>query len=625
MKKLISFLLLLLIPFTLVGNVNLTVDASGQVLSPYVNKLEDVITRQYLEGGVLLEKQIVETVRFGNLSDNVWLDQTFQWVTMPASNDAIKTVVWSKGTAHEWKAATVRTTALDFETKNPGWIVVAAVNGDFFDINATYQPSAVYVQNGDVLKSDSNRAVIGFKNDGTYIYGVPKASPYMMLSIYKDDLEKAQITSVNKQPTTGITLLTTALSSSIDLSGYTVYVGNYTLNRITPNGHFVKGAISEIKNDFGIINNIPLGKFYLVSKDASFESKLTINTSLKCEYELTEDFAQIPMTMGTSHQIVTNGQTQYQGVTNTDDAFIGTAHPRTVLGFKSDGTVVLMVIDGRKPGEQKNGASLFEAGELLRLQGVENGYNLDGGGSSTLLIRNDAGNFEVINTPSDNSERSIGNAVLFVMQDPKIQLTNITGSTMKFEQTGPLASGVIENISAQVGGKTYPFVDGKLEVSGLLKNTTYNVTYNYTIIDEDGKVNNCKSKVYKITTLAQDIPVIKEFVQYSVQNLGVTIKYNYEDKGKDVKRAYIAYEGKEFELPRLSGRAAITGLTKDKEYEFKLILELNNDDVIESDILNFTAVSKSTTSTGCQTGSTIPVISMIFALGLALFILKRKE
>lgn len=620
MKKFISFLLLLLVPFTLVGKLNFFVDAS-QTLSPYVNKHEDVITRQYLEGGVMLEKQIVETLRFGKTEDPIWSDQTVQWVSMPTNNDAIKVAVWSEGTNDAWKSSTVRNTLLDYEAKHPGWKVVAAVNGDFFDIGNTFQPSGAYVQDGDVLKADGGRPVIGFKEDGTHVYGVPTKQSFMTLSIFDETTtEKIQIAGVNKKPgNTGITLLTTALASSIDLTGFTVYVGNYTLNRVTPGGHFVKGAIAEVKDDFATISKVPLGKFYLVTKDASFNAKLTINKSVKAEHELTNDFAGVTMTMGTSAQIITDGEPQFKGL-------VETVHPRTVLGYRADGSIVLMVIDGRLPAERKNGVGLFEAGELLRLQGVVNGYNLDGGGSSTLIIRNDAGELEVINTPSDGSERSIGNAVLFVMRDPKIEMTGVTGSTMTFEQMGPLVNATIKDVKVEIGNKIYPLENSKVVVTNLLKNTVYNVIYHYTITNPDGTDDICKSKVYKIKTESFDVPIVKEFEKHSVQNLGITIKYSYEDKSKDVKRAYIAYDGKEFELTKTSGRAAITGLVKDQEYEFKLVLELKNDEVIEGDILTFVAEGKAKSgSSGCQTGSAFVLVSTIIVAGFALVIFKRKE
>jgi exopolysaccharide biosynthesis protein len=80
-------------------------------------------------------------------------------------------------------------------------------------------------------------------------------------------------------------------------------------------------------------------------------------------------------------------------------------NPRTAIGQKSDGTVVLLVIDGRNG--VKLGASLKEVQTILLQRGVVNAANLDGGSSSTMYY-----NGEVINDPCDwNGERTVATAV----------------------------------------------------------------------------------------------------------------------------------------------------------------------------------------------------------------------
>lgn len=80
-------------------------------------------------------------------------------------------------------------------------------------------------------------------------------------------------------------------------------------------------------------------------------------------------------------------------------------NPRTAIGQKQDGTVIMLVIDGRKG--LKPGASLREVQNILIQQGVVNASNLDGGSSSTLYF-----NGEVINNPCDwNGERTVATAI----------------------------------------------------------------------------------------------------------------------------------------------------------------------------------------------------------------------
>ena len=58
-------------------------------------------------------------------------------------------------------------------------------------------------------------------------------------------------------------------------------------------------------------------------------------------------------------------------------------HPRTVVGLKGK-KIYLMIIDGRQP--ESTGASLLQTARLIQAWGVEEAMNLDGGGSSTLII-----------------------------------------------------------------------------------------------------------------------------------------------------------------------------------------------------------------------------------------------
>jgi sialidase-1 len=76
-------------------------------------------------------------------------------------------------------------------------------------------------------------------------------------------------------------------------------------------------------------------------------------------------------------------------------------HPRTALGLDRDGRLLtLLVIDGRQPGYSE-GVSELELAEILAGAGCHDALNLDGGGSSVLLLGESAGSVTVMNRPSD--------------------------------------------------------------------------------------------------------------------------------------------------------------------------------------------------------------------------------
>ncbi len=93
-------------------------------------------------------------------------------------------------------------------------------------------------------------------------------------------------------------------------------------------------------------------------------------------------------------------------------------HPRTAVGICPDGRFIVLVVDGRIP-EYSNGATLLDLALFLKSLGATDALNLDGGGSSTFLVKNGEG-FELLNNPADLVRptekliRPIFNSVLIV-------------------------------------------------------------------------------------------------------------------------------------------------------------------------------------------------------------------
>lgn len=93
--------------------------------------------------------------------------------------------------------------------------------------------------------------------------------------------------------------------------------------------------------------------------------------------------------------------------------FVERKHPRTAIGVMEDGTLLLVVVDGRQ--EMSAGASLFQLAQLMKNLGAVNAINLDGGGSSTMLIGGGT-----INSPSDGKLRYLANGLLVYGAVPQI-------------------------------------------------------------------------------------------------------------------------------------------------------------------------------------------------------------
>ncbi|MBQ3585522.1 MAG: phosphodiester glycosidase family protein, partial [Synergistaceae bacterium] len=80
---------------------------------------------------------------------------------------------------------------------------------------------------------------------------------------------------------------------------------------------------------------------------------------------------------------------------------ISARHPRSAVGLNAEGSWVFMAVDGRN-GMHSSGATISELTEIMRGQGMIYALNLDGGGSTEIIIDG-----KIYNIPSDGYERRI--------------------------------------------------------------------------------------------------------------------------------------------------------------------------------------------------------------------------
>ena len=92
-------------------------------------------------------------------------------------------------------------------------------------------------------------------------------------------------------------------------------------------------------------------------------------------------------------------------IVSTDDTI---REPRTAIGMVDKNHYVIIVADGRRNGWSEKGMTLQELQQLFIEQGCEIAYNLDGGGSTTLVV-----NGERLNRSSGSRERDVSDIVYF--------------------------------------------------------------------------------------------------------------------------------------------------------------------------------------------------------------------
>ncbi|NBQ56957.1 MAG: phosphodiester glycosidase family protein [Opitutaceae bacterium] len=130
-----------------------------------------------------------------------------------------------------------------------------------------------------------------------------------------------------------------------------------------------------------------------------------------------------------------------------------TARPRTALGYTASGVAVLLVVEGdNAPGPA--GVNLAELAALLQALGCTQAINLDGGGSTSLVV---GGRTTV--RPSGGAERAVASAVLWV--DPRTQTVATSAPSLLHEPWAvTLAKGSRGDLHvvAQGGGLSYQWL-----------------------------------------------------------------------------------------------------------------------------------------------------------------------
>ncbi len=194
-----------------------------------------------------------------------------------------------------------------------------------------------------------------------------------------------------------------------------------------------------------------------------------------------------------SGYIVKDGKNQYTP-SHTGGA------PRSVVGIKPDGTVVIMLNDGRQ-APYSEGMSMYEIAEVMLDLGCSFAVNCDGGGSSTYLSQRPGEELKVNNSPSDGAERSTTTGILFISTAPangEFYKAHISadseyytpGSTVTFNAIGTDMGGTEVDIPADAewvltDDSFGTIKDGVFTSNGKEGEVTVQLKYNGQVVGED--------------------------------------------------------------------------------------------------------------------------------------------
>ncbi len=113
------------------------------------------------------------------------------------------------------------------------------------------------------------------------------------------------------------------------------------------------------------------------------------------------DWSKAVEVIGGHIPLVLDGASQNPGKNST-------GYPSTIVGYKNDGTIVFIQNDGRR-SNWSEGFYFSSAADLMCELGINSCINLDGGGSSTMIVGE-----ELVNKPSDGSQRAVINGIALI-------------------------------------------------------------------------------------------------------------------------------------------------------------------------------------------------------------------
>lgn len=250
-----------------------------------------------------------------------------------------------------------------------------------------------------------------------------------------------------------------------------INAGGYDMSNGRPSGAFIMS---------GTVINEPTGTTFWIDKDGNAH----ITSAQECNTALAA--GNVREAVAGFGDIFENGHAR-SGLDNTTRA------SRTAIGIKADGTVVMLMVDGRQ-APYSVGMTMAEVAASMEALGCVEAVNLDGGGSSTFATQregesenNTSAGLTLRCRPSDGYERKVSNTIMVLSKaQPTGQFDHAVltpnnevytpGSTVQFAAAGVDAAGGRADIPAGAAW-TVLSGSGRIDADGA-----------YTATDDCGEV-----------------------------------------------------------------------------------------------------------------------------------------
>lgn len=294
-----------------------------------------------------------------------------------------------------------RETLSAMQTRLSSQATSVGVNGDYFSFEEG-RPSGIFLRDG-VLGAAPNdsRSSAGFTLDG--LLDVQKVKLH---GTWRGTGLRRVVHRLNRAPAAnGVALFTSdwGMTTPQIPGSFAVILAPFPA--AAPNADLV-APVASISQDASVA--IQPGTAVLVARGTSaalLQAEAPVGGNVTVRLILQPNWSTVSDAIGGGPVLVRDGAPVYRSNEGFTTSQLVPRAPRTAVGQRSDGSILLVAVDGRQPGYSV-GLSNFELALTMVRLGAVRAMAFDGGGSSTIAFEG-----SVLNSPSDGKERPVSTAL----------------------------------------------------------------------------------------------------------------------------------------------------------------------------------------------------------------------
>ena len=311
----------------------------------------------------------------------------------------------SSGELVAWRSGGLKRTSAQFKDADVRYSrVLAAVNADFFSFQTTW-PISYQVTDGEFIHAtptDRTHLIVDAK--GRILFERPTFAGFVI----SPDADTLKLNGVNRRRN----------------QNHAVWYSTHATDRVRSDSTGFVFHLKSIGDDAYVIHEREPGygpqsvvgpMLSIGPETAQYWSwrDLSGGDTIRVQLEFLEPhLAGLRQAIGGGGMILENGQpvtTLNEERDRVGANFMTARHPRTFVAVNRDQSKIwLCTVDGRQ--EASIGMTFNDMAEFLLSLGAWDALNLDGGGSTAMVVKGD-----VVNKPSDlTGERAVANVLLFV-------------------------------------------------------------------------------------------------------------------------------------------------------------------------------------------------------------------